>query len=246
MMPRHLRKINMLLGIVCAGLAAYIVWELVRPSSNAAPSRARTGPVAPATAPAPAPAEPAGGYGIIVSRNLFSPARSDAPVVAGTGLGGVVAPPSRPTLFGIVLREGAPIAYLEDPVTKRVSGYRIGDAVGGGTVSTIAADKIVLARPEGTLDVRLHDPTKPRPTVSAPPGPNQTGVPPTAVAPPAVPGIIPPAAMTPPPVASGAPQPGPGVQAPQAPQQFFPPGRRALPPNLQRRLPGMPSNAPSQ
>jgi hypothetical protein len=242
--PRQLRQVNTLLAIVAAGLVTYIAWELVRPASSPPPPRARTAPSAPALTPAPPPPEPAAvGYGIIVSRNLFSPGRSDAPVVAGTGLGGVVAPPSRPTLFGIVLRDGAPIAYLEDPVTKRVAGYRIGDAVGGGTLATIAADKIVLARPEGALDVRLHDPTKPRPAVSTPPG--QAAPPPTASAPP-IPGMIPPAAMTPPTGAPGAPGPGQGVQPPRAPQQFFPPGRRALPPNLQRRLPGMPSDAPAQ
>jgi hypothetical protein len=243
MMPRRLRQLNTLLVIVAAGLATYIVWALVRPPGSSVAPRARTTAAVPAVAPAPpAPDQPTGGYGIILSRNLFSPSRSDVPVVAGSG--GVVAPVGRPTLFGIVLRDGAPIAYLEDPTTKRVSGYRVGDAVGGGTLATIAADKIVLARPEGTLDVRLHDPTKPRPTATAPPGP--AGAPPPAVGAPGIPGVIPPAAMVPPQGVPAGPNPGQGVQPPQVPQQFFPPGRRALPPNLQRRLPGMPSDARPQ
>jgi hypothetical protein len=66
-------------------------------------------------------------------------------------------------LFGVVLRDGEPRAYLEDPTTKRVAGYRVGDAVGGGSVQAIAADHVVIARSGGTVDVQLRDPSRPRP-----------------------------------------------------------------------------------
>ena len=70
-----------------------------------------------------------------------------------------------------MLREGAPIAYLEDPNTKRVGGYRVGDSVAGGMVQTISSEGVVINRPDGNMDVRLRDPGKPRPTpVALPPG----------------------------------------------------------------------------
>jgi hypothetical protein len=123
----------------------------------------------------------------------------------------------KPNLFGVVVREGASIAYLEDPVTKRVAGYRQGDSIAGGTVQTISGDRVVLARPEGNVDVRLHDPSKPRPPAPAPTSP---------------PGTTPPRTM--PGVPPGATPPAPGVPTTAEPPA---PGRRPLPPNLLRRLP---------
>ncbi len=148
-------------------------------------------------------------YSNIAMRNLFSPTRSEAPPSP-------VAPTAslpKPNLYGVVVREGASIAYLEDPVTKRVAGYREGDAIAGGTVQTISSDRVVLVRPEGNVDVRLHDPSRPRPAA-----------PPTAGTPPGAP----PRAPVAPPGAPGAP--APPTAAPGG-------GRRALPPSLLRRLP---------
>jgi hypothetical protein len=90
----------------------------------------------------------------VAARNLFSPTRTEsppAPTVAAS-------PAVKPNLFGVVLREGAPIAYLEDPNTKRVAGYRVGDSVAGGTVQTINSEGILINRPDGNMDVRLRDP----------------------------------------------------------------------------------------
>src|SRR2546425_9292640 len=103
--------------------------------------------------------------------------------------------PPRSTLFpyttlfrsqGVVLRDTNPIAYLEDPLTKRVAGYRIGDTIAGGRVEAITADHVLISRPDGIMDVRLRDPSKPRP---APPAqPAVPGQPPV----PGVPGVVPP------------------------------------------------------
>ena len=112
-----------------------------------------------------------GSHTVVASRNLFSPTRTEAPVTP-------VAPPAppapvlpKPNLFGVVLQDGTPIAYLEDPVTKRVARYRVGDSVAGGTVQAIGADTVMLARPEGQVAVRLHDPTRPK-AAAAPGTPN--------------------------------------------------------------------------
>ena len=244
-MPKKLLIINALLLVIAGGSAAFIARQYMAPL--AMPLAARTRPAPPVMAPGEeAPRNQAGAYASVAARNVFSPTRSETPPTATSA---PTAPLVKPNLFGIVLRDGAPIAYLEDPTTKRVAGYRVGDAMAGGTVQTISADSVVIARPDGNLDVRLRDPGKPRPapqpvTAGLPGGPGAQPV----VGPAALPGVIPPAG------AVGLP--GPGALVPQPPVgvaqpgQVVPPvvpGRRPLPPNLLRRLPqGAPTDAPQQ
>ncbi len=221
-MSKPLLMLNALLVV-----AAVVFGGMIARDLSSAPARPAARPVAAAPVAVPPTTAPAVGpdsYAVVASRNLFSPTRSEAPPT--TGVAG--SPPAlpKPNLYGVVLRDGAPIAYLEDPVTKRVAGYRVGDAIAGGTLRTISADRVVLARPEGMVDVKLHDPTRPRP--AAPPLPAAAGgaLPrPQAVngQPPA-----PEAAMTPPPTINGRPAPLPL--------------RRPLPPNLLRRLPQAPAS----
>src|SRR5436190_885794 len=56
---------------------------------------------------------------------------------------------ARPTAAA---RGRAPVASSAEP------------AIAGGTVQTISADAVVISRPDGMVDVRLRDPSKPRPT----------------------------------------------------------------------------------
>lgn len=222
MMPRRLVMVNTVLGLVAAGLFTYIVWEMTRPLNGTARPRARAANAAsPSALPAPAGRDNGGpaAWANVASRNLFSPARSDA----GGASAGIAAAPlgPKPNLYGVVLREGAPIAYLEDPVTRRVSAYRVGDNVGGGVVKSITADSVMLVRPDGQLDVRLHDPGKPRPALPIAPPAGAQGQPPAETQPA-------------PPVGQVNPLPGGAV-------------RRPLPPNILRRLPqGSPAETPSQ
>ena len=252
-MPRRLLAVNVVLAgvsLLCVGL---IVKELI--GSRPAPSRSRAPAATPVTPPpaAESPRLPAEAYSAIATRNLFSPTRSEMP---GAGMaGGPAINIVKPNLHGVVLRDGAPIAYLEDPLTKRIAGYRIGDPIIGGTVQTISADAVVIGRPEGTVDVRLRDPSKPRPPAPAaagqPPVPGQpsgAGQPPapsplpTPGALPPTPGVLPPtprAFMPPPILPPGQPMPPPPVQQPapglQTPVPF---GRPS--PSLGRRLPPVP------
>jgi hypothetical protein len=224
MSPRLL-AINVVLAAAAVGSAAYIVREVTARPPDPAPLANR--PYTPAAAP-PAPPQPSpAAYGTIASRNLFSPSRTET-AQAAPGTAVAAAPPvPKPNLYGVVLRDGAPIAYLEDPVTKRVAGYRVGDTVGGGTVQTISADRVVLARPEGQVDVRLHDPSKPRPPAPA------AGPTPAPAA--RQPGVPQPSIATP-----GSRQAAEDPQRPAVESQLPPnlqPGRRVLPPNLRRRLP---------
>lgn len=222
-MPRRLLILNGLLLVLAAAFVASTVWTLGGRGTPAPPpepegvaSIERSTPPGSPTTPAPAP----GSYSVIVSRSLFSPTRSDEPA---TPAGAAPSPPgSKPFLFGVVLEAGTGVAYLQDPATKRVAAYRVGDQIAGATVKTIAADHVVLVRPDGQIDVRLHDPTKPRPAPTA----VQAPTPQPAVVPrPGLPGVPVPPLVTGPTT--------PGVQVPQ-PVPLVP--RRALPPNLLRQF----------
>lgn len=223
-MPRRLVLLNAALVAVALVSVGYVIRELGAPAP--VPARRQTPPAPAATTPGPpAPEAPGAGYTIVASRNLFSPTRTEAPVTQTAAAPAV----PKPNLYGIILRDGAPVAYLEDPTTKRVAGYRLGDAVAGGTVKQIGSDHVVLNRPEGDINVRLRDPSKPRP-VAPPPTQPGAAAPPTPV----VPGMPP-----------AVPQPTQGLTppTPQTPQVL---PRRPLPPNLLRRLPPSASDAPAQ
>jgi hypothetical protein len=253
MMPRKLAALNLALAAVGALLIVYTVRTFM--TSTPLPAANRRPPPPPVAAAAPeSPRPPAGSYGVVTARNLFSPTRTEAPVSTTTA--GAV-PVAKPNLYGVVVRESGSIAYLEDPSTKRVSGYRVGDRIVGGTVQTIKSDGVTIDSPGGALDVRLREPGKPRPAQPA-----AAAAPPTA---PTLPGVIPPAAPGAPTAAAHQPGAQPPVAAQQPPVQLPPaqgatvvppgtppspppiiPGRRPLPPNLLRRLPPGTGDAPQQ
>ena len=145
---------------------------------------------------------PLAAYDAVAGKNLFNPSRSEA----GTAS---VASAAKPVLYGIVLKDGAPSAFLEDPVTKKVVGYKVGDAVAGGELERIEADRVVIRRGDDTFEVLLKDPQKPRAVVTAQP---------------TAPGLQ-------------QPQP-PGAPAVQPPQPT-PTAPRALPPTIFRRPQGL-------
>jgi hypothetical protein len=245
-MPKKLLIINAILLAIASGSTVFIVRGVMAPMAMPLAPHGRPAPAGTATGRgSDAARPPAAAYTVVASRNLFSPSRTEAPITPSAAASAAV----KPNLYGVVLREGASIAYLEDPASKRVSGYRIGDAVAGGTVQTINADSVVINRPDGNLDVRLRDPSKPRPaTPAAIAGvPGQPGAQP-GIAPAALPGVIQPTPFPAVPPVAGAP-PQPGIVQPQQPipgMQPIIPGRRPLPPNLLRRLPQMPPANASQ
>ena len=133
-MSRGLIALNALFTAAILVAAGYIVRELRAPAPVASTPVRPGGPAAVAVLAPPPPPIP-GAYGVIASRNLFSPSRSEAPTTPLAG--GSAVPLVKPNLFGVVLKDGAPLAYLEDPTTKRVSGYRLGDSIAGGSLQTI-------------------------------------------------------------------------------------------------------------
>jgi len=143
-------------------------------------------------------------FDVVAARNLFNPNRSESATAA-------LSPVGKPLLYGIVLKDGSPAAFLEDPVTKKVLSYKLGDQVAGGLLERIEADRVVIRRGEERIEVFLRDPGKPK---AVPVG--QPGVPtPQLPAPAAIPQVQPPAMPTAPP--PGLPSLFRRPQAPAAP-----------------------------
>ena len=217
-MRRRLLVLNVVLGIVSVALAVGIVRTLLARHPI---------PVAPAGRPARAPQSAATAvgaesrpeaYGVIAEQNLFNPTRNQTATAAAVAV-------VKPLLHGIVIDGPKSRAFLEDPTVKRVAGYSVGDSVSGGTIQKIADDRVVIARPEGMVEVLLQDPSKPRPApvpaVAAAPGQPAPGQPtpgqPTM-------GQAAPAQVSPPP---SGPVTNPFAHPPDQPASAVPPlGRR--------------------
>ena len=215
MIPRRLIVFNVVLGLASLTFTVGIVRALLVKHPIPPPATARTAtPAPPPHAAAPAPKNPEA-YAIIADENLFNPARSEKARVA------VV----KPILHGIVIEGTKSRAFLEDPTLKRVGAYSVGDGVSGGTLQKIADDRVVIARPEGLVEVLLQDPSKPKPVPVAAAGPPVTAAP--RAAPPE--GIPSGSALTAPPPASGAVPPGPLASAQVPPAQVGPPPTGAPP-----------------
>jgi hypothetical protein len=99
----------------------------------------------------------------MVPGDLFDPVQSSAGAAPGPA-------GPQPLLYGVVAGgEVKSRAYIEDPVTKAVRGYQIGDTVAGWRLEQIREDRVVIAGAERrTLEVLLRDPVKPRSVVFAP------------------------------------------------------------------------------
>ena len=127
----------------------------------------------------------AAAYPEIAEGNLFDPQRmGGAPraVESTTPRIGLV-------LQGVVVEEGRGRAFLEEPVTKRVAAFSVGDPVPGGVIEKISDDRVVIAGAGGLREVLLRDPSKPRPVLAAavttpaaapapPPAPERIATPP--------------------------------------------------------------------
>ncbi len=220
MLSKRLLGLNAILAVSSVAFAAQLGYVYLAPPS-ATPPRARPAPDArPGSRPSaesarPEPRQGLASYGGIAAKNLFSPTRTEVVSAPAGSLVGAVSPPAppapKPFLLGVVIGDTT-IAYLEDPTSKRVAGYRVGDSITGGTLESITFDRVILKRGDGVLEVKLKDPAKPRPAPVLVEGPGPTR--PGAV----VPGVAQPG------LAPGAAQAVPGVQAPAVPGAPAPPG----------------------
>ena len=150
-------------------------------------------------------------FSAIADKNIFSPSRSNTSAIADS-------PGGKPFLHGVVVNDRKSRAYLEDPASKKIFGYAVGDSVGGGRLDAIKTDRVVILRSEGPMEVLLRDPSKPQPTATV--TASATGA--------AIPTSLP--ALQP--IPSAGPSPGPlpvqvagaaGSAAPPRPLQSIPP-----------------------
>jgi hypothetical protein len=230
-MPKRLLALNALLVLVGLALALQIGRELTRARllPDVPEPRAVSQPQ-PAAPPAKGRPDQPAAYAVIATKNLFSPSRSESAAPSPA------LPGQRFYLHGVVLDDARSRAYIEDPMSRRVHGYAVGDTVAGGRLDKIVADRVVIARPEGPLEILLRDPAKPRPAAPAP-SPAQAA-PPTGPGLPQPPGIATPRpTITPTPVPVPAEEPRlepapPAPAPPAAPQPGVPPQflRRGLQP----------------
>jgi hypothetical protein len=229
-------------GAAFLGLQLHRIWTEPAPAS-AAPATASAPPeprAASETARPPAPAATA--YAVIAERNLLSPTRTEAapeapkPTMPTVASAVPVLPTEKPRLYGVVIgADGGGRAYLWDPQTKRVFGYKVGDSLADTRVEQIASDRVTLRRGADTYEVLLRDPSKPRP--AQPPV--------AAVAQPGVPGAEAMPGM--PPVPGQAVVPGqPPFRPPGAPQRPLPgmPGGRPVRPTQRGAMPVPPGSVP--
>jgi len=63
--------------------------------------------------------------------------------------------PAQPLLYGVIYGDRGWVAYIEDPASKTVAPYRVGDAVAGQTIETIEDERVLLKGPSGTVEIRL-------------------------------------------------------------------------------------------
>lgn len=226
MMPRRLLVLNVALGLVCLFFVAGIVRTLLVKHPLPRPTTLRAVAPAPPMVTASTTDARAEAYAAIAAQNLFNPGRSETASAMATAA--VV----KPILHGVVIQGGTSRAFLEDPSVRRIGGYSIGDSVGGGKIEKIADDRVVIARPEGLVEVLLQDPSKPRPVAPGQAGPAVT-IPGQPVPGQLVPGQPVPGQAAPVPV-----QPGSLVQAPpSAPVQVAPPPPPSAPPAQQPVIP---------
>jgi hypothetical protein len=81
--------------------------------------------------------------------------------------------PAISLLYGVIYGAGGWVAYIEDPTTRAIAPYRVGDSIGGQTIEKIEDERVVLKGPEGPVEIKLSD-EKPggrkRPAEKAPSG----------------------------------------------------------------------------
>jgi hypothetical protein len=199
-------------NVVVAGLAVLLTVWLVRDLTASlplplppTPRKVAGAPASEDNSPENAAQEQLTAYNVIVAKYLFNPSRTEG--AAEVAAKPAVPLPPKPILLGVVMDGPSSRAYLEDPSTKRVFGYQVGDSVAGGKLEKITDDRIQISRSDGLMEVTLRDPTKPRPPA------------PAAATPPGAPGA-PPAAR---------------VDAPPGTPPV--PGRPPIPPRSLRRVP---------
>jgi len=172
---RTLSRPLLALNLVLAGLSVFFSIRI----GNAlfAPAPRSTSPVA-RTVAAAGPRDhgaarnsaSSGAYDVIATKSLFDPNRSQSTSSE------VMAPRLRPAptlaLHGVAISDDTRVAFVQDLVTKQLSGYKTGDKLAGGQVERIEPDRVVIMRADGPIEVLLRRPKEPQTVVPSPEEPS--------------------------------------------------------------------------
>jgi len=96
---------------------------------------------------------------VVATKSPLSPTRSETESLLGQQAAGR----PKPVLPGVVIGGANRRAYLEDPVSKRVVSYVVGDVTPGGGLDRIEEDRVAIIGRGGALEVLPQDPNKPKP-----------------------------------------------------------------------------------
>ncbi len=221
-----------LIVLVAVAIRLVAVWRERPPAAPPPASTGATSESAPAGTPAPPTTRaPLSAYAGVGERNLFSPARTETPPEpsrAATTPAGTAPAAAKPRLWGVLLGVDSGRAYLEDPPTRKVFPYKIGDTIADSRSEQIQADRVVLRRGAETYAVLLRDPSKPKPPAQPVPArtPGAPAVPVTPLEPRTTPapGVL--APVVPGAGIGGPTGEAPGRTVPRVPRRLFPePGR---------------------
>jgi len=142
--PWHARRgLELALLVAVAGLAAFGVSAALRTIADTLPAPP------PARTTSLPPAEPLDAWAPIAARDIFNGVargekRDEAPI----------------RLVGVGFQGGEARAAVEDVATRRQDLVRVGDALGGGRVASIAWDSLVLATAGGETTLELAAPNR--------------------------------------------------------------------------------------
>jgi hypothetical protein len=95
---------------------------------------------------------------VVATKSPLSPTRSETESLLGQQAAGR----PKPVLPGVVIGGANRRAYLEDPVSKRVVSYAVGDVTPGGGLDRIEEDRVAIIGRGGALEVLPQDPNKPK------------------------------------------------------------------------------------
>jgi hypothetical protein len=100
-----------------------------------------------------------GGLRVVIGQTPMTARREPRPERSAAPEGSSAAFPlsteGRPHLQGIVIGDGGAVAYIQNPRTKGVAAYRVGDTLGTSVLETIEEDRVVLRGPNETFELRI-------------------------------------------------------------------------------------------
>ncbi len=173
---RNINVLNVLLLALVIALAAYILPPVLNVSvSYTLPAQkkvAQQKEVIPAVVQPPSAME----YTVISEQNLFHPERK----ISAEKKDEKPLPKPEFVLYGTLITSDESLAFMEDrkaPQTTSGRGKRqrtlgLGGTFSGYTLSRIYEDRVIMARGEDKIEVRVHDLSKTRGVADTTPGPD--------------------------------------------------------------------------